>query len=152
MELLAPFQYVASSSCSIFHFNIELSHTRQSDDIATLHTPIAILLSHLQALYNNIIILAFVIAISLFSGHCRRRGRRGRHHNSTTAPTGGGQRYRKRRSRRGLRRLHCYTKVGSRDRGLVAERLTDVNYALCQVKYRASYGASPNDRLNYIFK
>ena len=28
-------------------------------------------------------------------------------------------------------------KVGSRDRGLVAERLTDVNYALCEVKYGA---------------
>jgi len=98
MELLAPFQYVASSSCSIFHFNIELSHTCQSDDMATLHTPIAILLSHLQALYNNIIILTFIIAISLFLG---RRGRRERHCNPTTAPTGGGQKYRKRRSQRG---------------------------------------------------
>jgi len=80
--------------------------------------------------------------ISLFLG---RRGRRGRRCNSTTAPTGGGQRCRTRRSQRGRwsrRRLHCYTKVGSRDRGLVAERgsfesLTDVNYALCEVKYRA---------------
>ena len=55
--------------------------------MATPHAPIAILLlSHLQALYN-IIILTFIIAISLFSG---RRGRRGRHCNST-APTGGGK-------------------------------------------------------------
>jgi len=47
---------------------MELSHTRQSDDMATPHNPIAILLSHLQALYNTIIILTFVIAISLFLG------------------------------------------------------------------------------------
>ena len=117
---------------------MEFSHTHQSDDIMTPHTPIAILLSHLQALYNIIIILTFVIATSLFSG---RRGRRGRHCGSTTAPTRGGQRCRKRRSQRGrwLRRLHCYIKIGSRDRGLVAERgsfesLTDVNHALCEVK------------------
>jgi len=55
--------------------------------MATPHTPIAILLSHLQALYNNNSILTFVIAISLFLGRC---GRRGRHYNSTTAPIGGG--------------------------------------------------------------
>ena len=54
-------------------------------------------------------------------------------------------------------RLYYYTKVGSRDRGLVAERsslesLADVNHALCEAKYGASYGSSPNDRLNYRFK
>jgi hypothetical protein len=38
-----------------------------SCDMATPHAPIATLQSHLQALYNNII-LTFVIAISLFSG------------------------------------------------------------------------------------
>jgi hypothetical protein len=38
-----------------------------SCNMATPHAPIAILLSHLQALYN-IIILTFVIAISLFPG------------------------------------------------------------------------------------
>ena len=127
-----------------------------SRDMATPHASTAILLSHLQALYN-VIILTFVIAISLFLGH---RGRRGRRCNSTTARTGGGQRCRKRRSWRGRwprRRLHYYTKVGSRDRGLVAKRglfesLTDVNYALCEVKYGASSGAQPNSRLNYIFK
>jgi len=72
-------------------------------------------------------------------------GRRGRYYNSTTAPTGGGQRCRKRRSQRGRwprRRLYYYIKLGSRDRGLVAERgslelLTDVNYALYKVKSRA---------------
>ena len=65
MSFLAPFQYVASSSCSIFHFNMELSHTRQSDDMMTPHTPIAILLSHLQALYNNIInVLHQVVAVT----------------------------------------------------------------------------------------
>ena len=120
MRFLAPFQYVASSSRSIFHFNVELSHTRQSDDMMTPHTPFAILLSHLRALHNNNITLTFVIATSSFSG---RRGRRGRHCNSTTARTGGGGRRRKRRSQIGhwsKRRLHYY--VGSRDRGLVAER------------------------------
>ena len=44
------------------------------------------------------------------------------------------------------RRLYYYTKVGSRDRGLVAKRglfesLSDVNYALCEVKYGTSSGA-----------
>ena len=108
--------------------------------MATPHTLIAILLSHLQALYNNNNILTFVIAISLFLGRHRRCGR---HCSSTTAPTGGGQRHRKRRSQRGrqLRRLYCYTKVGSRDRGLVAERgsfelLTNVNR---EVEYGASF-------------
>jgi len=38
-----------------------------SYDMATSHTPIAILLSHLQALYN-VIILTFVIAMGLFGG------------------------------------------------------------------------------------
>ena len=115
--------------------------------MATPHTPTAILLSHLQALYNNNNILTFVIAISLFSGRRGRRGRRGRYYNSTTARTEGGQRYRKRRSQRGYwprRRLHCYTKVESRDRGLVAERysfksLTNVNYGLCEAKSGALY-------------
>ena len=32
MRFLAPFQYGASSSCSIFHINLEPSHTRQSND------------------------------------------------------------------------------------------------------------------------
>jgi len=55
------------------------------------------------------------------------------------------------------RRLHYYTKVGSRDRGLVAERSllespADVNHALCEAKSGALYGSSPNDRLNYRFK
>jgi len=127
-----------------------------SYNMATPNTLIAILLSHLHALYN-IIILAFVIAISLFLGRRRRR----RHYcSSTTAPTGGGQRCRKRWSQRGRwprRRLYYYTKVGSRDRGLVAERsslesLADVNHALCEAKYGASYGSSPNNRLNYRFK
>ena len=106
-----------------------------SCNMATPHTPTAILLSHLQALYN-VIILIFLIAMSLFPHRC----------NSTTAPMGGGRRYRKRWSQRGRwprRRLHCYTKVGSRNRGLVAERgsfesLTDVNHALCEVKSGAS--------------
>ena len=54
-------------------------------------------------------------------------------------------------------RLHYYTKVGSRDRGLVAERgslelLTDVNHGLCEAKSGASYGGLPTDRLNYRFK
>ena len=38
-----------------------------SCDIVTPHTPIAILLSHLQALYN-VIYFTFVIAMSLFAG------------------------------------------------------------------------------------
>ena len=108
-----------------------------SYNMATPNTLIAILLSHLHALYN-IIILAFVITISLFlrcSGHCC---------SSTTAPTEGGQRCRECQSQRGRwlrRRLHCYTKVGSRDRGLVAERgsfklLSDVNH---EVKYGALF-------------
>ena len=41
-----------------------------SYDMATPHTPIAILLSHLQALYN-VIILTFVIAMGLFPGGVR---------------------------------------------------------------------------------
>ena len=132
MRFLAPFQNGASSSSSIFHIDLEPSHTRQSTtsyNMATPNTPITILLSHLHVLYN-IIILTFVITISLFlrrRGHCC---------SSTTAPTGGGQRCRKRQSQRGRwprRRLHCYTKVGSRDRGLVTERgsfalLTEVKY------------------------
>ncbi len=58
MRSLAPFQYVASSSCSIFHIN-EISHAKvtTSCDIATPHDPIAMLLSHLQALYNNIVLI-----------------------------------------------------------------------------------------------
>jgi hypothetical protein len=94
-RLLTPFQYVASSSCSIFHINMELLHTRRSYDscnMATLHAPVVILQSHLQALYN-IIILTFVIAISFFPGLIR-----GRRCNSTTARTGGGQRCRKHQS------------------------------------------------------
>src|SRR3984957_4464686 len=92
MRFLAPFQYVAFELP--FHIPYQsgaLIYTT-SCNMATPHTPIAILLSHLHALYN-IIILTFVIAISLFLG-CRRC----RRHccSSTTAPTGGGQRCRKR--------------------------------------------------------
>ena len=110
--------------------------------MTTPHAPTAILLSHLQALYN-IIILTFINAISLFLGHCRRHRC---YCNSTTGRTGGRRRRRKRRSQRGRwprGRLHCHSKIGSRDRGLVAERgsfesLTNVNHALCKVKYGAS--------------
>ena len=125
-------------------------------NMATLHTLIAILLSHLQAL-SDFIILTFVIAISLFLGHHRRRERCC---SSTTAPTGGERRCRKRWPQRGRwprRRLHYYTKVGSRDRGLVAGRgslelLTNVNHGLCEAKSRALYKGLLNDRLNYRFK
>jgi hypothetical protein len=59
-----------SSLRSIFHINLS-SHIRAkvttSCDMATPHTPIAILLSHLQAL-SDFIILTFVIAINLFPG------------------------------------------------------------------------------------
>ena len=63
------------------------------------------------------------------------------------AYTGGGQRYKKRQLQRGRwpkRRLHYYTKVESRDKGLVAERglfksLTNVNYTLYKIKSRASF-------------
>ena len=132
MGLRAPVPY----SISIWSPRIRAKVTT-SYNMATPNTPIAILLSHLHALYN-IIILTFVMTISLFlrrRGHCC---------SSTTAPTGGGQRCRKRQSQRGRwprRRLHYYTKIGSRDRGLVAERgsfelLTDVNY---EVKYGALF-------------
>ena len=108
-------------------------------NIATLYTLIIILQSHLHTLYN-VIILTFIIAISLFLRHRRCRGR---YCNSTMGHTGG-QRRRKRQLQRGhwpRRRLYCYTKVGSRDRGLVAERglfelLTNVNH---EVKYGASF-------------
>ena len=121
--------------------------------MATPHAPIAILQSHLQALYN--IILTFVIAISLFLGYRGLCGRRGRHCNSTTGRTGGGQKCRKRQLQRGRwpkRRLHCYTKVGSRNRGLVAERgsfesLTDVSQIWSLIME-----LPPNNRLNYRFK
>ena len=124
MELRAPVPY----SISIWSPRIRAKVTT-SYNMATPNTPIVILLSHLHALYNNII-LTFVITISLLlrrRGHCC---------SSTTAPTGGGQ-----RGRWPRRRLHCYTKVGSRDRGLVAERgsfelLTDVNH---EVKYGALF-------------
>ena len=153
MRFLAPFQYVAFELP--FHIPYQsgaLIYTT-SCNMATPHTLIVILLSHLHTLYN-IIILTFVIAISLFLG-CRRHCC-----SSTTAPMGGGQRCRKRWSQRGRwlrRRLHYYTKVGSRDRGLVAERsslelLADVNHALCEAKSGALYGSSLNDLLNYRFK
>jgi len=148
MELRAPVPY----SILIWSSHIR-AKVMTSCGMAAPHAPIVILQSHLQALYN-VIILIFVIVISLFSGRRRRRS------NPTTARTGGRQRCRKRQSQRGRwprRRLHYYTRVGSRDRGLVAEwgsfkSLTDGNYALCEVKYGASHGASPNNRLNYIFK
>ena len=41
--------------------------------MATLHNPIAILLSHLQALFD-VIILTFIIAMSLFLGGVRMAG------------------------------------------------------------------------------
>ena len=108
-------------------------------NVATPQAPIAILLLHLQALCN-VIVLTFVIVISLFP-----RG----------AYMGGGRRRRKCRSQRGRwprRRLYYYAKAGSRNRGLVAERLTDVNHGLCEVKSGTSSGALPNDRLNDRFK
>ena len=74
--------------------------------MATPHTLIVILLSHLHALLYNNIILTFVIDISLFLG---RHGRHGHHGNSAIAPTGGGRRCKKRQLQRGrwLRRgLH----------------------------------------------
>ena len=114
-----------------------------SRDVATPHAPIAILLLHLQALYN-VIILTFVIAISLFPGG---------------AHTGGGRRRRKCLiAERALAEENLLLRqVGSRNGGLVAERgslesLTDVSHALCEVKSGASSGALPNDRFNYRFK
>jgi hypothetical protein len=118
-------------SVSICSFELPLHIPFQSGALAqvtTPHTLTAILLSHLHALYN-IIILTFVIAISLFLRRRRRRRRRRHCCSSTTAPTGGGQRCRKRWSQRGCwprRRLHYYTKAGSRDRGLVAEGVTRI--------------------------
>jgi hypothetical protein len=139
MRFLVPFQYVAFELPFHIPYQSGALVCTTSCNMATLHTLIAILLSHLRALYN---IITFVIIISLFSG------RRGGHCNSATAPTGGRQRCRKRRSQRGRwprRRLYYYTKVGSRDRGLVAERgslesLTDVNHALREVKSGALSG------------
>jgi len=147
MRFLAPFQNVAFELPFHIPYQSGALACTTSCNIATPHTPIAILLS--RALYN---IISFVIIISLFLG---RHGRRGRHCNSTTAPTEGGQRCRKRRSQRGRwprRRPYYYTKVGSRDRGLVAERgslesLTDVNYALCEVKSGALSGATEQSPL-----
>ena len=53
-------------------------------------------------------------------------------------------------------RLRYYTKVGSRDRGLVErgslKLLADINYGLCEAKSGAQYGGLPNDRLIYRFK
>jgi hypothetical protein len=159
MRFLAPFQYVAFEPP--FHIPYQygaLIHLPKQRlfVIWRLHTLIAILLSHLQAL-SNFIILTFVVAISLFLGHHRRRGRCC---SSATAPTGGKQRCRKRWSQRGhwlRRRLYYYIKVGSRDRGLVAGRgslelLTNVNHGLCEAKSRASYGGLLNDQLIYRFK
>ena len=63
-----------------------------SCNIVTPHAPIVVLLSHLQALYNNnVVILTFIIVISLFLGHYRRCGR----HCNSIAPIGGRQRRRK---------------------------------------------------------
>ena len=111
--------------------------------MTTLYAPIAILLLYLQTLYN-IIVLTFVIAISLFPG-------------ALIPKVGEGVENVDGREGWPRRRLYYYTKVGSRDRGLVAERgslesLTDVNHTLCEVKPRASSGALPSDRLNYRFK
>jgi len=65
-------------------------------------------------------------------GRCGRRGRRGRRGNSTAAHTGGWRRCSsKRQPTRGCwlrRRLHCYTKTVSRDRGLAAEGITQIAY------------------------
>jgi hypothetical protein len=94
--------------------------------MATPQAPIATLQSRLQALYN-VIILTFVIAISLFPGVAVTLlwlvGEVGKDVGNIN------------RRGRWPRRLHYYTKVGSRDRGLVVERssfesLTDVNHAL----------------------
>ena len=63
------------------------------------------------------------------------------------ACTGSRQRCRKRRLQRGYwlkKRLHYYTKVGSRDRGLIAKRdlfelFININYALYKVKSGALF-------------
>ena len=75
------------------------------------------MLSHLQAL-SDFIISTFVIAMSLFLGHRRRRGRRC---SSAAAPTEVSEGVES-VDRWPRRRLHYYTKVGSRDGGLVAGR------------------------------
>ena len=135
---------------------MELSYTRQSNDFLwygdSTHPDrdTAVAFASLIWFYY----FDLWIAMSLFLGHRRRRGGCC---SSTTAPTGGERRCRKRWSQRGRwprRRLHYYTKVGSRDRGLVTERgslesLTDVNHVLCEAKSGALSGGSPNDRLNY---
>jgi len=73
MRFLAPFQYIAFEPP--FHIPYQYGAPVRAKVMtfcvmATPHTPIAILLSHLQAL-PNVIILAFVIAISLFLGGVR---------------------------------------------------------------------------------
>ena len=126
--------------------------------MATPHALIAILLSHLQAL-SNVIILTFVIAISSFSGGvCAQytdiwRGTKW----TSQLLYGHEQRLVNLTCMRPKVRLHYYTKVGNRDRGLVAEGgslklLTDINHGLCEAKSGASYGGLPNDRLIYRFK
>ena len=150
-----------SSLRSIFHTNMELSYTRQSNDfcdMATPRIPIAILLSHLQAL-SNVIILTFVIAISSFSGGvCTQYTDIWRGTKWTSQLLYGHEQRLVNLTcmRPKVFRLHYYTKVGSRDRGLVAERgslelLTDINHGLCEAKSGASYGGLPNDRLIYRF-
>ena len=149
-----------SSLRSIFHINLS-SHIRAkvttSCDMATPHTPTAILLSHLQAL-SDVIILTFIIAMSLFPGGVRTqhtdiwRGTRwtsqllyGHEQRLVNLTRMRRSKCWSQRGRWSRRRLHYYTKVGSRDRGLVAERgslesLTDVNHGLCEAKSGASYG------------
>jgi hypothetical protein len=109
--------------------------------MATPHTPIAILLSHLQAL-SDIIILTFVIAMSLFlGGVCTQYTDVWRGTKWTSQLLYGLEQrlVNLTRMRPEVFRLHYYTKVGSRDTGLVAERgslelLTDNNHGLCEAK------------------
>ena len=91
--------------------------------MATPHALIAILLSHLQAL-SNVIILTFVIAISLFSGGvCTQYTDIWRGTKWTSQLLYGHEQRLVNLTcmRPKVFRLHYYTKVGSRDRGLVAE-------------------------------
>ena len=122
-----------------------------SYDMATPHAPIAILLLHLQALYN-IIILTFVISMSLFPGRhgvavallrllrevgegvesVDRREGVGQGGGSITTPKQGVA-------------IEAWWQRGS------LKSPTKINDPLCEVKYGASSGGLPNDRLIYRF-
>ena len=65
MRFLAPFQYVAFKLPFHILYQSEALIYTTFCNMATPHTLIAILLSHLQALYK-VTILFFIIAISLF--------------------------------------------------------------------------------------